>query len=68
MFSSKEKCCLTCANWSGVRKTLFQGKEAGCNSSRDTGKCGNRACLKFGKEIKSDYSGCNKYEKWKEIK
>lgn len=32
MFSSKEKCCLTCANWIGARKTLFQGKEAGCNS------------------------------------
>lgn len=33
MFSSKEKCCLTCANWIGARKTLFQGKEAGCNSA-----------------------------------
>lgn len=68
MFSTKDKCCLTCENWNGARKAMFQGKEAACNRSSNTGKCENRSCIKYGKEIKADYSGCNKYSMWKEMK
>ncbi len=68
MFSEKKKCCLTCEYWSGSRKTQFQGKEAACNMSRDTGTCSNKASLKRGKAMPAGDAGCNKYEKWSDLK
>jgi len=68
MFSTKGKCCLTCTYWNGSRKTLFQGKEAACNISRDTGNCSNKSSIKQGKAMSAGDSGCIKYEKWNQLK
>ena len=68
MFSEKKKCCLTCTYWNGSRKTVFQGKEAACNISRDTGNCSNKSSIKQGKAMSAGDSGCIKYEKWNQLK
>ena len=68
MYTGKINCCLCCDKWDGQRKTMFQGKEAACASSRDTGKCMNRSCIKYGKQIEASNRNCRNFVKWMELK
>ena len=68
MYTEKVNCCLCCDEWDGQRKTMFQGKEAACTSSRDTGKCTNRSCIKYGKLIEASNRNCRNFVKWMELK
>ena len=53
MYTEKINCCLCCDKWDGQRKTMFQGKEAACASSRDTGKCMKALCQQLGQRQKT---------------
>ena len=68
MFSENNNCCLCCSAWSGQRKTMFQGKEAACATSRDTGKCTNRSCIKYGKTVEASNRNCRSFDKWNALK
>ncbi|MBR6549452.1 MAG: hypothetical protein IKT68_07930 [Clostridia bacterium] len=64
VWTTKTKCCATCANWSGDRKVNIHG------SAETSGPNAHGSCYIGAKSNPNAAHGttCNKYQKWPAVK